>query len=101
METNLLLVHRDCGLALCIRLNSGGGQSDLAGDKGQDIGEQFQGLLVRKASSEAHTGYLIGKAQAVVGSSTEGDLSLVSGRKHNPFGNQRLCPSWLRIIRSA
>ena len=88
MEANLLLVRRDGGLALRIRLNHGGGQSEFAGDKGQHIGEQFQRLLVRKAAGEPQKGHLIGKAQAVVGPPTEGDLGMVSGRKHDPGSNK-------------
>src|SRR5215471_12144275 len=88
MEADLLLVRRDGGLALRIRLNHGGAQREFAGDKGQHIWEQFQGLLVRKAAGEPQKGHLIGKAQAVVGPPTEGDLGMVSGRKHDPCRNK-------------
>ena len=48
MEADLLLVRRDGGLALRIRLNHRGGQGEFAGDKGQHIGEQFQGCWFGK-----------------------------------------------------
>jgi hypothetical protein len=88
MAANLLLVRRDGGLALCIRLNHSGGQSEVVGDKGQHIGEQFQGVLIRKAAGEPQKSHLIRQAQAIVGPPAEGELGMVSGRKHNPFGNK-------------
>ena len=88
MKADLLLVGRDGGLALGIGLNHRGGEGEFARDKGQHIGEQFQGLLARKAAGEPQKGHLIGKAQTVVGPPTEDDLGMVSGRKHDALGNE-------------
>ena len=88
LEAALLLVGRDGGLALGLGLNHGGGQSECTGDKGQPLGEQCQGLLVREAAGEPHKGHLLRQAHAVGGPPPEGNLGMVSGRTHDPCSHK-------------
>ena len=56
-------------------------EGDLLGDKDQQVIEEFQGLLRRKAAGQPQEPQLIGKAQPVMRTATLGELGVVGGGK--------------------
>ena len=72
---------RDGLTPLGIVLDQSGIEGDLLGDKDQEIVEQFQGLLRRKAAGQPQEPQLISEAQPVMRAATLGDLGLVGGGK--------------------
>ena len=66
---------------LGIVLDEDGIEGDLLGDKDQQVIEEFQGLLRRKATSQPQEAQLLGEAQAVMRAAAMGDLGLVRGGK--------------------
>ena len=72
---------RDGLTPLGIVLDQHGIEGDLLGDKDQEIVEQFQGLLRRKAAGQPQEPQLISEAQPVMRATTLGDLGLVGEGK--------------------
>ena len=72
---------RDGLTPLGIVLDQHGIKGDLLSNKDQEIVEQFQGLLRRKAAGQPQEPQLISEAQPVMRAATLGDLGLVGGGK--------------------
>jgi hypothetical protein len=72
---------RDGLLPLGIVLDQRGSLGDVLGDTAQEVVEQFQGLLRRKAPGQPQASQLIGAAQPVRRAATLGDLGLGGGGK--------------------
>jgi hypothetical protein len=63
-------------------------EGDLLGHKNQQVIEEFQGLLCRKATSQPQEAQLIGEAQSVMRAAAMGDLGLVRGSKPDTVGDK-------------
>jgi hypothetical protein len=72
---------RDGLTPLGIVLDEDGIEGDLLGDKDQQVIEEFQGLLRRKAAGQPQEAQLIGEAQPIMRAATMGDLGVVGGGK--------------------
>ena len=79
---------RDGLTPLGIVLDEDGIEGDLLGDKDQQVIEEFQGLLRRKATSQPQEAQLIGEAQSVMRAAAMGDLGLVRGGKPDTVGDK-------------
>ena len=76
-----LLMVRDGLTPLGIILDQHGIEGDLMGDKDEEVIEQFQGLLRRKAAGQPQEPELIGEAKPVMHAATMGNLRLVGRGK--------------------
>ena len=79
---------RDGLTPLGIGLDEDGIEGDLLGDKDQQVIEEFQRLLRRKATRQPQEAQLIGEAQSVMRAAAMGDLGLVREGKPDTVGDK-------------
>ena len=79
---------RDGWTPLGLILDKDGIEGDLLGDKDQEVIEEFQGRLRRKATSQPEEAQLIGAAPSVMRAAAMGDLGLVRGGKPDTVGDK-------------